>query len=324
MIGNMLSVLVLLFVVFGLQMQFGMIKIAVCQVMPYLLIVFFIVYNINNLNPEFKILSFRDFDISLLLKFIIKPSLHFFLITISVMVLIQGTIQVVGILYGSAMVVVFSTLRTIVNLNKQMLSIFTFSAWPEIIRLDAEKNYDKLFILIKILIRTILSLLFISIVLLHFYGENIYEFWLGKRIAFNQLYMDLFLIYMFQSVFWVSLSHLLMATNRHIILSWIMFAATLLTIALSYIFGKYFGLSGVIIAMIICELALPFWIVPYLVHKYQNIFSLRFFLNELIPIIGGIVCILMFPLSIPFVFVMLFFWWRRCLPKGYEWIKKLV
>ena len=71
----------------------------------------------------------------------IKPSLHFFLIQLSQAFSIQGTVLVVGMVLGPVQVVLFSTMRTIVNLIRSFFEQVSHAAWPEMTRLDAQAGY---------------------------------------------------------------------------------------------------------------------------------------------------------------------------------------
>ena len=129
-------------------------------------------------------------------------------------------------------------------------------------RLDAQQDMDKFLVLFRVILRSALVASIIFITIFHFFGGFIYHFWLRKTVPFQQPVMDLFLIYMAQFIFWLTCSHPLQATNRHHTLSKMLFAASILTIALAYLGGRHFGLPGIVLGMIIGDLVLPFWAGP--------------------------------------------------------------
>ncbi|MFC1490906.1 lipopolysaccharide biosynthesis protein, partial [Candidatus Latescibacterota bacterium] len=323
MLGNVLALLELLFVICGLMLNFGMAWIAFLQIIPFILIVFYIVIDIQKKYPEFDILSFNRFSFSLGKTFL-KPSLHFLLISLSLIITVQGIVQIIGITLGAVPLVLFSTKRTIVNTMKQLMSILTFSAWPEIIRLHAQNENRKLYVLFRAILRTTMTMSLFFFTVFYLFGSDIYRLWLGDKVEYNKLFMVLLLIYLLQSIFWTTLSHFLMAVNKHIILSRVMFFSAFLTITLSFILGKQYGLSGVIIALIAGDLLLPFWIVPYLVNKQFQLFSLKYYMGELLPIFAGISCVMITPWSIPVVFTLSVIWWKRSLPKDIFLLKRFV
>jgi hypothetical protein len=137
---------------------------------------------------------------------------------------------------------------------------------------------------------------------------------LRKTVPFEQTVMDLFLIYMAQFIFWLTCSHPLLATNRHHTLSKMLFASSILTIALAYLGGRHLGLPGVVLGMIAGDLILPFWSVPYLLRGYQACFSFKFFATELAPYIASLVILAAIPWLAPVVFLVLLGWWLKAFP----------
>lgn len=313
MLGNLILFLQLALVSGGLWLSGGMIWIACLQILPFLLIALIAVFDLSKRFPQFKIVSLKDFELATGRAFII-PSLHFFLIQIAQAVSIQGTILVVGALFDPVKVVLFSTLRTISRTMSQLLGMLAHSAWPEMTRLDAVQHPDKLKILFRAILRSTLAGATVFICVFHFFGSEIYHLWLGTAVEYRQELMDLFLVYILQYIFWSACAYLLMATNRHHTLSKILFFSSFFSITLAYVGGRYFGLTGVITGMIIGDLAIPFWAVPRLLKKHQAQFSFLFFVNEITPVAGILLTIVYFPLSAPVMFVVLFLWWKRCLP----------
>ena len=163
-------------------------------------------------------------------------------------------------------------------------------------RLDAQEDRDKFLALFRVILRSTLvaSILFITI--FHFYRRSIYHFWLRKTVPFEQPVMDLFLIYMAQFIFWLTCSHPLQATNRHHTLAKVLFIASILTIGLAYWGGRHLGLPGIALGMIIGDLILPFWFVPYLLRDYQGYFSWKFFVWEMAPFAGSLVILATVPI----------------------------
>ncbi len=313
MLINCMQFLSLVLVAGGLWWKWGMAAIALLQIIPYGLIMAMTLYDLNRKFPQFQILSLREADFSFGLSFI-KPSLHFFLIQISQAFSIQGIVLVVGMVLGPFQVVVFSTMRTIVNLIRSFFEQISFAAWPEMTRLDTQQDLDKFLVLVRLILRSSLvaSVLFITV--FHLFGGYIYHFWLRKTVPFEQPVMDLFLIYMGQFIFWLTCSHPLLATNRHQTLAKMLFISSLLTVGLTYLGGRHLGLPGIVMGMIVGDLILPFWFVPYLLRGYQGRFSGKFFAKELGPYIGSLVILATIPWLVPLVFILLLVWWLRAVP----------
>ena len=313
MLINLMQLMSLIFLAGGLWRRWGMVPIAILQLIPYGLIAGMALLDLNRKFPQFKILSLKEADFSFGLSFI-KPSLHFFLIQLGQALSLQGTVLVVGMVMGPIQVVLFSTMRTLVNLIRSFLDQLSHAAWPELTRLDAQEDLDKFLALFRVILRSTLMAAIFFITIFHFYGGYIYHFWLRKTVLFEQPVMDLFLIYIGQFIFWLACSHPLQATNRHHTLAKVLFISSILTITLAYLGGRHLGLPGIVLGMIIGDLVLPFWFVPYLLHGYQACFSFKFFAAELAPYGGSLVILATIPWLAPVVFLLLLLWWLRAVP----------
>jgi O-antigen/teichoic acid export membrane protein len=313
MLINLMLLMSLIFVAGGLWLGWGMVPIAILQVIPYGITAIIALRDLNRRFPQFRILSLKEANFSFGLSFI-KPSLHFFLIQLSQVFSIQGIVLVVGLVLGPFQVVVFSTMRTIVNLIRSFFEQVCHAAWPEMTRLDAQQDMDKFLALFRVILRSTLMASILFITIFHFFGGFIYHFWLRKTVPFEQPVMDLFLIYMGQFIFWLTCSYPLLATNRHHTLAKMLVISAVLTIGLAYLGGQHLGLPGIVLGMIIGDLILPFWFVPYLLSGYQACFSWKFFAAEMGPYIASLLILAIIPWLAPIVFLLLLGWWLRSVP----------
>jgi O-antigen/teichoic acid export membrane protein len=313
MLLNLMQFFSLSLVAGGLWLGWGMVPIALLQIIPYGIIAGTALYDLNRKFPQFQVFSLKEADFSFGLSFI-KPGLHFFLIQVSQAFSIQGIVLVVGMVLGPIQVVLFSTIRTLVNLIRSFFEQISHAAWPEMTRLDAQQDMDKFLDLFRVILRSTLSASVLFMMIFHCFGGFIYHFWLRKTVPFEQPVMDLFLIYMGQFIFWLTCSHPLLATNRHQTLAKALFISSILTIGLAYLGGQHLGLPGIVLGMIIANLILPFWFVPYLLSSYQPCFSFMFFAIEMVPYIGSLVILAVIPWLAPIVFLLLLVWWLRSVP----------
>ncbi len=312
MLTNTMQVVTIMLVALGLWLRAGLVAIACLQLLPYLGVALVAGRDLNRHFPQFQLLSLREADLSLGRTFI-KPSFHFFNIQMAQAFSIQGTVLVVGMVLGSVQVVVFATMRTIINLIRSFFEQISHAAWPELTRLDSQQDAEKFFRLFRAIFRSTLIAAVIFIAIFHFWGESLYNFWLRKAVTYQQRVMDLFLIYMGQFLIWLTCSHPLMATNRHRALSKMMLVSSLLSIGLAYLGGRRLGLPGVILGMITGDLLLPCWFVPYLLSRYQPRFSGWFFLKEIGPVLFSLAALISLPWSAPVVIAGLIWWWTGCL-----------
>jgi O-antigen/teichoic acid export membrane protein len=319
MLTNTVQLLSVILMALGLWLGGGLITIACLQLLPFLAVALVAGWDLKRRFPQFQLLSLGEADLHLGLSFI-KPSLHFFGIQLAQAFSIQGTVLIVGMVLGSVQVVVFSTMRTIINLMRSFFEQISHAAWPELTRLDSQQDREKFFWLFRAIFRATLGAAVIFMAIFHFWGEAIYHVWLRKTVSYDQRVMDLFLLYMGQFLVWLTCSHPLMATNRHRALAKLLLVSSLLDLGLAYLGGRRFGLPGVILGMIAGDLLLPGWFVPYLLCRYQRRFSGWFFLKEIGALILSIIALLAVPWSAPAVIIGLIWWWAKCLPGlGLSW-----
>jgi O-antigen/teichoic acid export membrane protein len=310
MLANLMQLLGLVLVAGGLWLKAGMIQVAVLQMAPFLVIALVALADLDRRFPQFKLLHLKGVDFSFGLTFL-KPSLHFLLIQVSQAFSVQGMVLIVGMVLGPVQVVVFSTLRTIVNLIRSFFEQFAHAARPELTRLDSQDEPEKFRRLFQAILRSTLLASIFGAAVFHYFGSEIYHLWLRKTVAYDQTVMDLFLLYMVQFIFWLACSHPLLATNRHHTLARVLLASSMLNLLLAYAGAHYFGLAGVVGGMIAGDLLLPCWFVPYLLSRYQPAFSGWFFAKEIGPVILGLAGLLLLPWSAPVVIIGLLWWWSR-------------
>lgn len=312
MLANAMQLGSFVLVGLGLWCGVGLVTIAGLQLLPYLTVALVAGRDLNRRFPQFRVTSLREANLSFGLSFI-KPSLHFLGIQVALAFSVQGTVLVVGMVLGPVQVVVFATLRTIINLIRSFFEQISHAAWPEMTRLDSQGEEEKFFLLFRAILRSTLSAAVVFMAIFHFWGENLYHFWLRKAVAYQQPVMDLFLIYMGQLMIWLTCSHPLMATNRHRVLARVLLVSSLLSIGLAYLGGRRLGLPGVILGMIAGDLLLPCWFVPYLLSRYQPRCSGRFLAKEIGPMVLCLAVLISLPWSAPVVLAGLVWWWTRCL-----------
>jgi len=325
MLANIHVLLQLIFVILALKLEAEIIAIAIVQIIPIIIIG---IFAMRELSQKFIGLGLFHADAAdlQLAKTFLKPSGYFFLIQFSQVAAIHGAVMIVGSLFTSVQVVIFATMRTISNSILQGVSIIAHTFWPELTKVDELNDQKSMYRYACIIIRTNFLMASVLVFLLHFFGKEIYHFWLGGDIKYNESVMSLFLVYTIQALYWKSCHYLLLATNKHHQLSIVLSINSFLTLFLAWIGGSNFGFEGVIIGIIISEISLLFWYIPYLIIKSWDVFTPIFFIKEII--VAGF-CLIIGSAGIfwGLISIMLYFiWWYRCIPLNIsilENIKKL-
>lgn len=268
MISNFNILLQLILVITSLLTGLGLIGVVISQIVPIILVGIFAVFDLKNKLSSsgfrfrfLKIVQFEKNDLKYGLSFLF-PSINFFIIQMSQLILIQGPVLVIGILLGAKEIVVFTTTRTVVNLIRQILGIIMNSAKPELTKFDAINDDNKLSLLFsKITQFTVYIGVSIGF-LFHLFGENIYNFWLSD-VPYNELLFDLFMINTIVLVFWFSFADFLMSINKHKQLSLVLIISSCLNILLCYsgtlLLDSFGSVLGLIIGdLIFCLVGSPF------------------------------------------------------------------
>lgn len=313
MLNNWSQLLQLAMVSYGLWRGWGMVSIAAMHAIPIFVIGVIMLREIHGRFPE--MLSFHAVNWRMAKEFVM-PSAHFFSIQLSQALTFQGVFLIVGGVLGVVPAVLFSTMRTVTNSIRQVLAIYVSSVGPDVIRLFVRDESEKLRALFRMTLRATLVSAIFFIAIFHYFGDVIFHLWLGDKVEYQQTYMDMFLIYVFQLVFWMSCSNLLMSINRHHEVSILLLVAAACTIMLVYVGAKSYGLAGVIGGLILADALIPLWVMPLIVRKYVPSFTLVFFGAELLPAGLALGMIFFSPWTIPLAGVGLGMWLVRGMPAG--------
>ena len=314
MFANLLQFLQLAAVSVGLWGGAGPVSIGMLQLAPQIFIACWVFRLISREFPDLELLSWKDSRMNTAKEFI-RPSLHFFSMHLSTALSIQGTVVIVGLVLGPVQAVAFSTIRTLCNIMKSVLTLVAQSAWPEMTAFASKGEFESLAILFRGILRTSLLGSTIAVFILHSWGSEIYRIWLGGAVQYDPGLIILFLIYLLQQVFWNTCSYPLMAANHHYGLSRVVLASSLAGIAMAYAGAKLGGTEGLVIGLLAAEVLLPFWLVPFLLSRYDSRFNPWFLLAELLPAFGTTVFVLLdWVLAIPAMIGLVVWWWRGVRP----------
>lgn len=175
---------------------------------------------------------------------------------------LQGTLLAVSYALGPLAVVVFSTARTVSRVALQMVQMINNSFEPEFSVSFAQRD--------SALIRTLhrracqmALILAVSIVLLMTAGGPWFlNHWTrGKVPPSRGLLSILLTVVVFYSL-WSTSAAILRATNRHKRLALVFVGSTGITVVITFIFARVWGLYGAASSLLICEFLMNFYVLP--------------------------------------------------------------
>jgi O-antigen/teichoic acid export membrane protein len=268
MAENIAKSMELIILFFGLLFKIDMILLIVLFVFPSLLcLIWKHCYSQKLFRVNFSI---KLFDVSVLRPYI-KPSFALMSMPVGFAVSNQGLLFIINILLGNNDVVLFTTMRTLVNFLRSMMGLLSNAISPHIS--IAYGNEDKK-LLLKLYYRPLIITFFMSLscaVFLFFFGKSIYLFWTNNKIVFNPFVFNRMLIVLFISTLSGVISTMLFATNNHVVFSISFLISQLIGIAGIYISLKYiFSLSVVPLVLIGIEFFI-LWLSTDQVHRLLHI-----------------------------------------------------
>lgn len=246
----------------------GMVAMAIVQILPTLVVAAWAILDLRVRLPGVRLFTPTLVDAELARQSF-RPSLQFLGIQLAQALVIQGSVLTIGRTLGATEVVMFSTIRTLFNLAKQILGLMSHSAWPEFTRLEAAREKMRLCLLFKTVLRISLLATVVYMTAMEVVGQELMDRWLGGRLPYDATVTRLFSTYILLNVFWALAGNVLMATNRHAALARAQIVIAALAIVLCYVGAKYWGLPGAVGGLIIGE-ALPLClIVTYLLVRQK-------------------------------------------------------
>jgi O-antigen/teichoic acid export membrane protein len=149
------------------------------------------------------------------LRELLKPSLLFGLIMLSMALTLQGPVLVVSKALGGTAVALLVTTRTLSNVIRQMVSPLQLALWPELTRLDAVGAEPALRVGHRLLAIGSVALSAAVGGALWFEGVSVIAVWTHGKLAADVWLLRTFLLATMLQATWLPSSLFLMASNRH-------------------------------------------------------------------------------------------------------------
>lgn len=149
------------------------------------------------------------------LRELLRPSLLFGLIMLSMALTLQGPVLVVSKVLGGASVALLVTTRTLSNAVRQMVSPLQLALWPELTRLDAVGAEPALRVGHRLLAIGSVAVSAAVGGALWFEGASVIAVWTHGKLGADVWLLRLFLLATVLQATWLPSSLFLMASNRH-------------------------------------------------------------------------------------------------------------
>lgn len=175
---------------------------------------------------------------------------------------LQGTLMAVGYALGPVDVAIFGTARTVSRIALQIVQMVNNTVWPELSIAFGAGNME----LVRLLHRRACQLaLFISmsvVVVVAIFGPTFLHHWTQGKVPPSTGLVSLLLIVVVFYSLWSTSSTLVAAINQHERLAMVYTIATGLTVALTYVAAKSYGLYGAAASLLLSEAIMDIYVLP--------------------------------------------------------------
>jgi O-antigen/teichoic acid export membrane protein/GT2 family glycosyltransferase len=211
-------------------------------------------------HPEVR-LGLAGADLKLARSFL-GPSSLFFLIQVATMLAVQGSVVMIGALFGAASVAVFVPLRTLANAIRQLSAGLQAALWPEVTALETANQYQTLRSVHLIFSKLVVVVSVCSAIFLHLAGPTIIASWTHHNI-FDPKLFDAFLGLLVCQSPWMTGALVLAASNNHRRFAVLYLISSITGLSLGYYLAHRFGMPGVVYGLWIPDVVLNGWLVSW-------------------------------------------------------------
>jgi O-antigen/teichoic acid export membrane protein len=188
-----------------------------------------------------------------IIRRLLKPSLLFALITLSLSLTQQGSVLIVSSVLGTIAVGIFNTTRQLTNAVMQVVAMLSYTAWPDMTMLYAEGDFRRLRLLSRLMVNFSMMLCIALAAALWFEGPSVLAVWTGNKIHVDVVFFRLLLLYLVLQSPWKANSSVTAAVNRHEKQSWSYLVAGVLAVIGMVVLTPRLGLRAIPISLIFGE-----------------------------------------------------------------------
>ena len=259
-LANLARLLQVLAIAAALWQGKGILTIATLLLLAPLLAMLAGIADIRARPPNVR-LGARDASLRLLVKSL-RPSLYFLLLPLSHAFWVQGSIIILSSVRSSAVLVVYTTTRTMFMIVRQALNQINLATWPEITRLFAKGDRAR----VRRLHRSVCVLSVVASGLVCGYlltfGPQVLRFWTTGKVDADPFLLGLFAAYILGGSVWQVSQIVPLATNHHRATSLRHLGAALCSVAASLWLVPRYGVRGSAAALVLGDTAFLSLAVP--------------------------------------------------------------
>lgn len=193
---------------------------------------------------------------------LMKVGFGYLIVPVWQAIFFQGTTFVVRIILGPVSVAIFNTVRALTRLVYQSNAVVINSIIPELQYAIGELKFELAQKLFRSIIIIVSLLSFFGVLFLITVGPWIYEVWTKKALFPPDIMWYVFIVGVFFNSIWVISSEVILAANKpyHFTISALISSS--ISLLISYLLIKKYGLSGAAFGSLILDILLCFYLIP--------------------------------------------------------------
>jgi O-antigen/teichoic acid export membrane protein len=186
---------------------------------------------------------------------------------------LQGTLMAVGYALGPTAVVIFGTARTVSRVALQMMSMVNNTFWPELSNAFGTNNIPLLRSLHRRSCQMALIISFGIVFIMMTVGPWFLTHWTGGHVPPSRPLLTELLLVVVIYTLWSTSSTLVAAINQHQKLAAYYLFATSITVVLTYVLAKHYGLFAAAASLLVSEMIMNIYVLPESLRITEDSFS---------------------------------------------------
>ncbi len=183
---------------------------------------------------------------------------------------LQGSTMAINYALGPLDVVIFSTARTVSRVALQMIQMVNNTVWPEISLAHGANNIELIRTLHRRACQIALGFSVFVVTIMMLFGPWFLHRWTHGKVPPSPGLLAILLLVVVVYSLWSTSATLHQATNRHQRLAAWYAVATAVTVVLTYLSAKYFGLYAAAASLLLSEVVMNFYVLPESLHMAHD------------------------------------------------------
>lgn len=185
---------------------------------------------------------------------------------------LQGTLQAVSYALGPVAVVVFAAARTVSRVALQMVQMINSTFEPEFSKSFAQSNTGLIRTLHRRACQMALILAMGIVTLMILGGPFFLSHWSQGKVPPSRPLLSILLLVVIVYSLWSTSSTIMTATNQHKRLAAVYVSATAVTVLVTWLLARRYGLYGAAWSLLVSELLMTFYVLPSTLRIAQDTF----------------------------------------------------